>query len=104
MRPPTPEETPMPQKLTWTEPNDLALKRARAAGLSWDEIARAFGVSRNAVIERGRKIGATRAPRAAMPAPVPDRAPLAAGHPLAWGLLTENTLLAGSAYPLPVFA
>ncbi len=94
----------MPQKLTWTEPNDLALKRARAAGLSWDEIARAFGVSRNAVIERGRKIGATRAPRAAMPAPVPDRAPLAAGHPLAWGLLTENTLLAGSAYPLPVFA
>ena len=94
----------MPQKLTWTEPNDLALKRARAEGLSWDEIARAFGVSRNAVIERGRKIGAARPAPAPAPDRVPDRVPLPAGHKLAWSLLTENTLLAGSAYPLPVFA
>lgn len=94
----------MPQKLLWTEPRDIALKRHRAEGASWDEIAAAFGISRNAVIERGRKIGASRPPREAAPSAPPDRGPLPAGHPLAWGLLTAGTLLAGAPYPHPVFA
>jgi hypothetical protein len=33
-----------------------------------------------------------------------DRPPLPAGHPVSWGVLTENTVLEGVAYPLPVFA
>jgi hypothetical protein len=33
-----------------------------------------------------------------------DRAPLPAGHPDAWGLLTKGTLLDGSPYDHPTFA
>ena len=32
-----------------------------------------------------------------------ERPPLPAGHPLSWGLLTNDTPLHGSAYPYPVF-
>lgn len=32
-----------------------------------------------------------------------DRPPLPSGHPTAWAVLTEGTILQGTAYPLPVF-
>ena len=32
-----------------------------------------------------------------------DRAPLPAGHPITWRILTDDTPLAGEPYPLPVF-
>lgn len=33
-----------------------------------------------------------------------ERPALPPGHPTAWLVLTENTILEGTAYPLPVFA
>ncbi len=33
-----------------------------------------------------------------------ERPALPPGHPIAWLVLTENTILEGTAYPLPVFA
>ncbi len=32
-----------------------------------------------------------------------DRGPLPAGHLLSWGAITDGTVLAGAAYPYPVF-
>lgn len=32
-----------------------------------------------------------------------ERPPLPPGHPVAWEVLTDGTLLEGTAYPLPVF-
>ncbi len=32
-----------------------------------------------------------------------DRPPLPSGHPTAWAVLNEGTILQGTAYPLPVF-
>lgn len=32
-----------------------------------------------------------------------ERPPLPAGHPVAWGVLTEHTVLEGTPYPFPVF-
>ncbi len=96
----------MPQKLIWSPPRDAELKRLRAEGETWDEIARLFGISRNAAIERGRRIGARLPVRPAPPpaARDPERPPLPAGHPITWGAITAATLLAETPYPLPVFA
>jgi hypothetical protein len=96
----------MPQKLIWSAPRDAELKRLRAEGETWDEIARLFGISRNAAIERGRRIGARLPARAPLAAPpqAPDRPPLPPGHPTSWGAIIAGTLLAETAYPLPVFA
>ena len=33
-----------------------------------------------------------------------ERPPLPPGHPIAWLVLTEKTILEGADYPLPVFA
>jgi hypothetical protein len=66
----------------------------RADGQTWAAIGRSLGLSRNTVIERGRRLCA-HAPRratAVVPKSVsddPNRAPLPAGHPLTWGLLTD---------------
>lgn len=96
----------MPQKLLWSAPNDAELKRLRAEGETWDDIARHFGISRNAAIERGRRIGARLPVRPAPPpaARDPERPPLPPGHPITWGAITTHTLIAGAPYPLPVFA
>jgi len=32
-----------------------------------------------------------------------ERPPMPSGHPVAWQVLIEGTLLAGTVYPLPVF-
>ncbi len=96
----------MPQKLIWSAPRDAELQRRRTEGETWDDIARAFGISRNAAIERGRRLGVRlpARPAAAAPARDPERPPLPPGHPASWGAITAATLLAGTPYPLPVFA
>jgi hypothetical protein len=92
----------MPQKLVWTGPRDLQIKRMRADRASWDAIALSLGISRNAAIERGRKIGARLPPPEFAPAMEdPDRPALPPGHPTTWGLITAGTLLAGEAYIPP---
>jgi len=90
--------------IKWTPGLDETLLGLRAAGTTWDGIARRMGLGRNTVLERGRKIGARR-----LPPPPPlveearDRPSRQAGHPETWGLLTTGTLLEGEAYPYPVF-
>jgi hypothetical protein len=95
----------MPQKLLWTEPRDAQLRRLRGDGASWDMIAAALAISRNAAIERGRRLGA-RLPPPARVAEVEDRYlrdprrdPLPIGHPMPWGLLTAGTSIAGEPFP-----
>ena len=98
---------PMPPSPPWQPDRDAVLRRLRTEGHTWAAIGTELGVSREAARERGRRIGAIRLPPP--PPPVPDislsanRPPLPAGHPLSWGLLTSGTVLAGDAYPLPVF-
>lgn len=94
----------MPKKLPWTDAQDVQLRRLRAEGATWDAIADLLGMTRWAVIERGRRIGA-RLPPADFVLPPDDleRAPLPAGHPRAWGAITHGTVLEGMPYPLPVF-
>ncbi len=89
----------MPQAREWTQAADNAICAMRATGCSWARIGETLGLSRNTVIERGRRL------RAAAPARVavarverlvsddPNRGPLPAGHPITWGLLTD------AAYP-----
>ncbi len=101
----------MPKKLLWTEEGDTLLVQLRQAGTTWDAIAGALGVSRNAALARGKALGAPAEPvRAVAAAPLAaeeedeaERAPLPAGHPLSWGLINRGTCLEGSPYPLPVF-
>jgi hypothetical protein len=68
----------------------------RGDGASWAAISRALGLSRNTVIERGRRLRAAAPVRVAVPVAErpeiddPNRPPLAAGHPLTWGLLTSE--------------
>ena len=106
----------MPLRINWTEQADTLLLGLRRDGTTWDAIAAAIGVSRNAAIDRGKRllvaegspeIAAARLPSrpATGPKPIPvnDRAALPAGHPLTWGLLIEGTCLAGEPYPFPVF-
>ncbi len=84
----------MPQARCWTETADSVIKAMRADGQTWAAIGRSLGLSRNTVIERGRRLCAHAPKRTVMavPKPVsddPNRAPLPAGHPLTWGLLTD---------------
>ncbi len=90
------EESNMPHARIWTKPADATIITMRGDGASWAEISRTLSLSRNTVIERGRRL------RAAAPLRViaqvvegpdtddPNRSPLPAGHPLTWGLLTDE--------------
>ncbi len=86
----------MPLARLWTDDADSAIRVMRAAGETWAAIGRSLGLSRNTVIERGRRLRAAAPLRAARPVlekPVsddPNRAPLPAGHKLTWGLLTDH--------------
>jgi hypothetical protein len=72
------------------------IRAMRLERRTWAEIGRSLGLSRNTVIERGRRI------LAFAPTPVcrpmiekivsedPNRPPLPAGHQLTWGLLTDE--------------
>lgn len=93
----------MPPPLLWTEDADSLIHRLRLAGATWDETAAALRVSRWSAIARGRRIGALapERPAAAAAEADPRREALAAGHRLAWDVLTSGTLLAGTRYPWP---
>jgi hypothetical protein len=94
----------MPSKHLWNPGQDATIKRMRAEGATWDSIAAALSLSRFAIIDRGRRIGAYRPPPALTPPrDDPDRPPLPPGHPRSWQPLIAGTVLEGSAYPLPVF-
>jgi len=67
----------------------------RAAGATWREIAHRLDMSRNTVIERGRRIQATLCRTPSTPGPVApmqiddaNRSALPAGHALTWGLIS----------------
>ncbi len=95
----------MPKKFIWSAAQDAQIRRLRAEGASWDMIAAILGLSRWAIIDRGRRIGARPPPREFIPPPEdPARDPLPAGHPRSWNALTAGTVLEGTAYPLPVFS
>jgi len=87
-------------RLEWTEARDGWLRRLRTEGRGWQEIGATLGVTPDVARERGRRIGAPAPgfiPRAAVEDPF--RAPLPAGHPRSWGLLTAGTMLAGTGWP-----
>lgn len=95
----------MPQKIHWTDAQDMMIKRMRAEGSTWDAIAANLGVTRWTAIERGRRIGARRPPSDfVLPPESPSREPLPAGHPRSWEALVAGSSLEGLPYPLPVFA
>jgi hypothetical protein len=86
----------MPEARRWTAAADRTIFQMRGAGASWAEIGRTLGLSRNTVIERGRRLRAEAPVRVAPPvvkevvSDDPNRAALRAGHPLTWGLLTSE--------------
>lgn len=96
----------MPERLNWTKAADQTILSMRAAGATWAAIGTALGLSRNTIIERGRRINALGGP-AALPKPAREpeddanRPALPAGHPVSWGLLTDGTLLDGVEYVPP---
>ncbi len=85
----------MPQARQWTETADATIRTMRSDGQTWAAIARCLGLSRNTVIERGRRLCALAPKRVAVlaapktPSEDPNRQPLPAGHELTWGLLTD---------------
>jgi hypothetical protein len=86
----------MPSARKWTKAADVTICEMRAEGTTWAEIARTLGLSRNTVIERGRRLHAEAPPKTPVPVDAalvsddPNRGPLPAGHPLTWGLLTSE--------------
>jgi len=86
----------MPQPRNWTEQADALIRTMRGDGQTWAAISRSLGLSRNTVIERGRRLRAGAPARAARPpaetevSDDPNRPPLRAGHPLTWNLLTSE--------------
>lgn len=94
----------MPTKLDWTNAQDTHLRRLRAQGGTWDDIASVLGLARWTVIDRGRRIGAQLPPPEFEPEPDdPEREAMPAGDPRSWGAITAGTVLDGEPYPLPVF-
>jgi hypothetical protein len=92
----------MPPKRLWTPDEDTAIAAQRAARLAWDRIAAHARASRSAVIDRARALGVPPLmPLPSAPADESNRDPLPAGHPTAWAVLTEGTLLDATPYPYP---
>ncbi len=86
----------MPPAKQWTEQADQTIRQMRGSGQTWSAIGVRLGLSRNTVIERGRRLCAL-APKRASVAPVvkimsddPNRGALPAGHPVTWGLLSDE--------------
>lgn len=93
----------MPERRIWTDRADETIRRMRADGATWAAIAGVLGLSRNTIIERGRRIHAAGGPvQVARPKPPPEEDPnrgaLPAGHALTWGLLTRGTILEGTTF------
>jgi hypothetical protein len=86
----------MPQARQWTETADLTICQMRGGGATWAEIGRTLGLSRNTVIERGRRLRAEAPVKVVEPvvkefiSEDPNRGALRAGHPLTRGLLTSE--------------
>jgi len=87
----------MPLAREWTKQADFTICQMRGGGATWAQIGRTLGLSRNTVIERGRRLRAEAPVRVAARVVVeedvtadPNRGPLRAGHPLTWGLLTSE--------------
>jgi hypothetical protein len=86
----------MPQARQWTETADFTICQMRGGGATWAEIGHTLGLSRNTVIERGRRLRAEAPVKVAEPvvkeivSDDPNRGALRAGHPLTWGLLTSE--------------
>lgn len=94
----------MTQHFTWSDAQDVQIRRLRAEGASWDSIAGVIARTPSAVRECGRRIGAMRPPPDYVPPPEdPMREPLPAGDERSWGAITLGTVLEGKPYPLPVF-
>jgi hypothetical protein len=92
----------MPRKLLWTEGQDTQIRRLRTEGAEWDLIAQTLGLTRWAVIERGRRLGVSRRPVNTPTAPdEAERAPLPAGHPDTWVAITKGTALEGVPFRAP---
>jgi hypothetical protein len=92
-------------RLSWTAAQDAQLRRLRAEGAEWDDIARALGRDRAVVEARARMIRARRPPPDFIaPSDDPRREPLSAGHLRSWAALVKDTLLDGTDYPLPCFS
>jgi hypothetical protein len=86
----------MPKARVWTAAADAVIREMRAGGETWAQIGRTLGLSRNTVIERGRRLCAQAPVRVAAPVSAevvsedPNRGTLRAGHPLTWGLLMSE--------------
>lgn len=81
-------------KIYWTKAQDAVIRRGRAKGLSWEAIGAAMGLSRNAVIERGRRLRVDGGLPTAQPASKPKshreqlgHGPLPPMHPDAWSII-----------------
>lgn len=84
----------MPVARVWSAASDQTIRKMRADGATWAAIGRTLGLSRNTVIERGRRLRAEAPVRVPVvqEKPVsddPNRMPLRAGHPITWALLTD---------------
>lgn len=85
----------MPEARIWTQAADSMICGMRSAGETWAVIGQALGLSRNTVIERGRRLRAEAPIRVLVVAatkPVsddPNRLPLPAGHSITWGMLSD---------------
>ena len=86
----------MPKAREWTAGADETIRTMRGGGATWAAIGRVLGLSRNTVIERGRRLRAEAPVKAAVQvagdivSDDPNRGPLRAGHPLTWGLLPSE--------------
>jgi hypothetical protein len=83
----------MPVARTWTAAQDETIRNMRAVGSTWAAIANALQMSRNIVIERGRRLNAewiqSKEPLHVKTSQGPNRAPYPPGHPATWSLLTN---------------
>ena len=92
----------MPQAREWTAAADSVIVQMRGGGETWAAIGVRLGLSRNTVIERGRRLRADAPVRQATVKEYdmmddPNRGPLPPGHPLTWGLLTSDPYPEGGA-------
>lgn len=92
----------MPKQRTWSEQEDEYILQAMHARVTYDVMAAHLNVCRNAVIERRKRLKATRR-ILLVPIRVSTeddsydlrRGPLPSGHPVSWGALTYGTMLDG---------
>jgi hypothetical protein len=96
-----------PKWINWTPELDAMIVGLRMAGNEWQKIAERMGLSRNTVLERGRRLNIPRInryPTRTVMLEPRDRLPRSPGHPDTWDVITAGTVLEGSEYPIPLFA